>query len=441
MVQAIRRFPPLRRFALLSLVTLAAACATGPAPTPIPPPLPAPRPPAAVDADARPEVLAVARFAAVGDLLLHGAVKESAAAANERGPDGRSRNNEGYDALFAGVAPALRQADLAFANLETPVAPRTDRGSRPFVFNAPAALLPALRQAGIGLVSFANNHVYDQGVPGFLETLEQLEAAGLPWIGAGRTCAEAARARILEVNGIRVAFVGATLLFNDDRNRGPNDPCAFLLDEEVALREARAAREAGAELVILSAHWGVEYQTRPRQQEIDLAHRLLDGGFDAILGHHPHVLQPVEVYPTKDGRIGFVAYSLGNFISNQSRTFVHGVQPEEVGNTRDGIILRFSAVRKRYADGTVRTELANLRAEPVWTVNNALARRRDATLPAHIRVIHTETELARARRELAEATASEQIRRLQQEIELLEARRAITARILGEEILTRDTPQ
>ncbi len=417
----------------LLLLVFVAACAGSPNAGPpaelAPPPLRASGSPAPAAPAERPVVLARARFAAVGDILMHGAVKESAAAA------AAGDNHEGYGALFAGVAPALRDADLTFANLETPVAPKADRGSRPFVFNAPPALLGALRDAGVGLVSFANNHVYDQGVAGLVETVELLEKAGLPQVGAGRSCAEASRARILEVNGLRVAFVGATLLFNDDGNAGPNAPCAFRLDEKVALREAQAAREAGAELVFLSVHWGVEYQTAPRQAEIALAHRLLDGGFDAILGHHPHVLQPVEVYETRDGRTTFVAYSLGNFISNQSRTYVHGVQPAKVGNTRDGLILRFSALRKRYADGVIRTELAELRAEPLWTENNALVRQRDKKVPAYIRVIHTDTALERARARLAETTAREQLVELHRQIELLEARRAIAGQIVGEEIL------
>ncbi len=430
------------RLRSLLLVLFASACATA-SPVPpgetvaheAPPPLRATAAPAIAEPAARPRVLATARFAAVGDILMHGAVKDSAKAAAVRGKDGASTNHEGYAALFEDVAPALRDADLTFANLETPIAPKADRGSRPFVFNAPTALIGAQQDAGVDIVSFANNHVYDQGVAGLVETVELLEKAGLPQVGAGRTCDEAARHRLLDVNGIRVAFIGATLLFNDDKNAGANKPCSFFLDEKRALAEAKAAREAGAELVFLSAHWGVEYETTPRKAEVDLAHRLLDGGFDAILGHHPHVLQPVEVYETNDGRLTFVAYSLGNFISNQSRTYAHGVQPAKVGNTRDGLLLRFAAVRKEYEGGQVRTELADLRAEPLWTENNALARKRDGKLPAYIRVIHTDTALARAKSRLAEATAREQILELQKQIELLEARRAITGQIVGEEIL------
>lgn len=428
----------LRSFLLsLAFLTGATGCVTPTGSAPIrtspQPGLEATAPPETAERRPAPTILATARLAAVGDLLMHETVKNSAAAANQKGPDGGSLNHEGYDALFEGVADALREADLVFANLETPIAPTTNKGSRPFVFNAPPALLPALQGIGVGLVSFANNHVYDQGLAGFLETLDVLEAAGLPQVGAGKTCPEAEKAKILEVQGIRIAFIGATRLFNENENRGRNHPCAFLLDETIALREAKAAREAGAELVVLSAHWGIEYSTAPREQEVALAHRLLDGGFDAILGHHPHVLQPLEVYETQDGRLTFVAYSLGNFISNQSRTFVQGVHPDKMGNPRDGVILRFSAVRKDYG-GEIRTEWADLVAEPVWTENNALARQRDKKLAPRVRVIHVDRRLDALREEVG-AVSGEESLPLQKEIEALESRRQQAGRILGEDFL------
>ncbi|HEY0840025.1 MAG TPA: CapA family protein [Vulgatibacter sp.] len=381
------------------------------------------------------QVLATARFAAVGDLLMHEAVKESAFAADSRGTDGATLNNAGYDALFEAVAPKLRQADLAFANLETPIAPRSGRGSRPFVFNAPSALLPALRHAGIGLVSFANNHVYDQGRPGFVETMEELRGAGLPFVGAGDTCADASRPLVLDVRGIRVAFLGATRLFNQNLNAKPDEPCAFHLDEGVAAASIREAKDAGAELVVLSIHWGVEYATSPRQEEIDLAHRLIDAGADVILGHHPHVLQPVEIVEAADGRIGLVAYSLGNFISNQSRTYAHGVQPLAMGNTRDGVLLRFQAVRKRYPGGAVRVEIGGVVAEPLWTENDALTRVRFPAKAPRIRVVAVDDELAGARRALTTPTADGAAVELHRRIELLEARRAQAGAVLGSDLL------
>lgn len=400
----------------------------------LPPPL-RPTAPVAAAPEPLPRVLATAEIAAVGDVMMHGMVKKSAEQAARRGPDGAGADHDGYSALFEGVKAELSAADLAFANLETPVAPRTDKGSRSFVFNAPPALLGALRGAGFDLVSFANNHVYDQGRDGFEETLSVLDSAGLPYLGAGRSCADASRARILEVNGIRIAFLGATRLFNDRMNAGPNEPCAFELDEAVVAREAAAARAAGAELVLLSVHWGVEYSTAPRQEELDLARRLLDAGVDGILGHHPHVLQPVEVIETKDGRVGFVAYSLGNFISNQSRTYVYGLQPDKMGHTRDGVILRFKAVRKDYGGGQLRTELADLSVQPLWTDNNALELGRKPGAPVVIRVVPNDRAAATVREELARTTDDSARRVLQRRLELYEQRRSIAAAILGEDFL------
>ena len=376
-----------------------------------------------------------AGLAAVGDFIPHGMLKQSAEHADEKGADGRSRNFSGYGAIFAAVKDELSGADLAFVNLETPIAPKTDKGSRPFVFNAPPAALAALKDAGVDLVSFANNHVYDQGRDGFAETLSELDASGLTYLGAGRSCADAARFRLVEVKGMKLAFLGATKLYNDRLNAGPGEPCSFELDEEVVKREVAAARAAGAELVFLSVHWGVEYAVAPRQEEIDQAHRLLEAGVDAILGHHAHVLQPVEVYQAKDGRIGFVAYSLGNFVSNQSRTYAFGVNADKMGNSRDGVILRVKAVRKDYGGGVVRAELADLSVQPLWTENNALERQRDPKLPIVIRVVANDEAAAQVEEALGRTTDQAKRLALKKKLELYRKRRSIAGSILGEDLL------
>lgn len=397
---------------------------------------PAPTPPPAAAEGATPvRALGTVEIAAVGDVLMHGAVKEAAEALDQKGDDGASVNHGGYGALFDGVREELSRADLAFANLETPVMAKPPRTPRPFVFNAPAVLIPALREAGVDVVSFANNHVYDQGREGFAQTLASLDEGGLPYLGAGATCEEARRGRVFEVNGVKVAMLGATRVYNDKPERRKGDPCSFAFDEKAMLAEVAAAREAGADFVVASIHWGVEYVTAPRQEEIDLAHRLLDGGVDVILGHHPHVLQPVEVYEAADGRITAVAYSLGNFISNQSRTYAYGVQPDKMGNPRDGALLRFRAVKRQYPSGAVRTELADLAVEPLWTDNNGLARSRDPKLPPAIRVVAIDREVAALRAELAAGPTPERADEIARRIELLEARRRIAGAILGEDLL------
>ena len=260
---------------LFSLVLLP-ACHT--AITPLPPPPLA----TTVSPEAQPQrrysfpkELASARVIAVGDLLIHNNVKNSAKAAAQTDETGASVNHEGWSALFEHVDTLIADADIAFANLETPVAPDNHMGTRSMVFNAPAVLLPALSEVGFDILSFANNHVYDQGRPGLVETIERLEAAPLEFAGAGHTCAEAQAHKMLEANGIRIAFLAASDLFNDNLNLEDDVPCSFEAEPEAMIAAAKNAREAGADVVVLSIHWGREYRTRPEQEHIDMAHTLM----------------------------------------------------------------------------------------------------------------------------------------------------------------------
>lgn len=379
-------------------------------------------------------IVAQVNIAAVGDAIPHGMVLTSAEQANLKDSKGNSINHDGFDALFAGVRDELLTADIGFCNLESPVAPKTGKKTVPFMFNAPPEFLGALRATGITVVSFANNHVFDQSTKGFLESIEQLGSSSLTFLGAGKTCAEAAAPKMIDVKGIKLAFLGASQVFNYRPSRSPEKPCALELKEDLILSAVASARAQGAEMVILSVHWGEEYQIVPRKQDIELAHRLLDGGVDVILGHHPHVLQPVEVYLTHDGRITLVSYSLGNFIANQSRFYVYGLHPDKAGYPRDGVILRFAVVRKDYGNGRIRTELADLSAEPLWIDNNALERQRNNG-PIDIRVVADDRAAAQARTQLEHEKDEKKILELKKRIELLEARRILAGAILGEDLL------
>jgi hypothetical protein len=441
----------------LALVTFAAACA-GARARPLPavdlPPAESPLPikpvePAAAKPDLRPVELARVTFVAVGDVLPHGAVKKSAERWNRLDAEGRSLNFEGWGELFADVASELSSADLAFANLETPVSASGDHDSRPFFFNAKPAMLQALMHAGIDLVGFANNHVYDQGFRGMIETLDALEALGLPQAGAGRDLASARRGLHLERNGVRIAVLGATQFFNQSQHASPDpkQPQVNKLDVPEAMEEAiRAARE-DSDFVILSLHWGVEYEPQPREAEVQLAHRLFEAGADVILGTHPHVLQPIEVYRAADGRTCVVAYSLGNFISNQSRFYAHRVSPEKVGDTRDGAMLRFAIVKRDYGAGVQRTELADVSFVPVWTDNDHLVRK-PKDLP-DIRVVSLERSIERVRAELEALTASlaarpakdveRQLVELKRRLEMLARRKEIIETRLGPDFAAQRT--
>lgn len=381
-------------------------------------------------------VLDSVSLVAGGDVLLHVSVQASAAWANQTDASGASVNHGGYDVLLSDVAQRFRSADIAFVNLETPVAPRSGASPRPFVFNAPASVPGALEAAGIDVVSVANNHVYDQGRRGLLETLEHLDETSLEVIGAGSTCPEARRPALREVRSLKVAFIGTSEHFNaHNLNGAEDDPCAFELDEAAVVAQVRAARAAGADLVVLSVHWGAEYQTQPAERTVELAHRLLEQGVDVILGHHPHVLQPVEAYLTSDGRETLVAYSLGNLISNQAYDYHPRLHEVAKAHTRDGMLLQLRAL-KVMEHGRTRIRLAGVQAVPLWTTNDYLLQLRQPG-PRFIRVAPID-ELTR---DLTQASApmrtSRQERERERWLEVLDRRRYEVEKIVGRDVVSR----
>jgi poly-gamma-glutamate synthesis protein (capsule biosynthesis protein) len=428
----------------------ALACASaGRAPPPAQPSEPAPSLPArggavapAPPAEAPVRTVARATVAAVGDVLMHEAVKRSAATHGRGAPDA------GFSWLFAPIADLLGAADVTFANLETPIAPDASAGTREYVFNAPPDVVSALRRAGVDVVSVANNHAFDQGRRGFEETLRRLDAAGLKAVGAGPVDRPAGPL-LVDANGLTLAFVGFAHFFNQDGNACPPArpgaaPClqAATLDPDRAVAVVSAAA-AAADAVVVSLHWGVEYAQQPRAPDVELAHRLADAGALVVLGHHPHVLQPVELYRRADGRTAVIAYSLGNFVSNQSRRYVHGVTPEHVAATRDGALLRVALARRDYGRGVVRVEVDGADFVPLWTENDTAEidpRAQPGRRPA-IRVVAVDRALAEVRAELARlpdpipAEARDRWIALRGREALLVARRAAVAGVLGEDLL------
>ena len=325
-----------------------------------------------------PHELAQVSFAVAGDVIPHEPVRAAAAASAASD----TTNSQGWGALFSDVADVFHHADFGFVNLETPVAPAHSHGSKPFMFDAPVALLEGLKASGIKIVSFANNHVMDQGWPGFIETRQHLRESGLIFAGSGDTAVLAWQPVFTEANGIKVGWLGITRWLNGNRNPDkddqphvnffpyPNDSGgAPGADEDQVLAAVKAAR-ALCDFLVVSIHWGGEYAPAPRPEDVDIAHRMLEAGASVIVGHHPHVLQPVETYRTQDGRNAVIFYSLGNFLSNQSRNYVDGLMPDKDGDPRDEMIGLFSAVRKDYGPAGVRVELGHVGILPVWSENN-----------------------------------------------------------------------
>lgn len=402
------------------------ACVAKPDPT-LPPSMQATAPPQAADPPPVSREIAGLTLVATGDVLLHKAVQEAAA------------HKGSYEALLAGTRELISGADIAFLNLETPVAPKTgapvSTGKQP-AFNAPLEALSAIAATGFDVISFANNHVYDQGRPGFIETLDHLDASGLAYVGAGRTCADAASPKILEAGGLKVAFLGTSQIYNDRLNEGPEAPCADAFDEARLLAAVRAVRP-GVDAVVLSIHWGVEYQTSPTEAQIEAAHALAEAGVDVLLGHHPHVLAPIEVFHPSDGRVAVIAYSLGNYVSNQSAWYEPGLNPPEAALPRDGVVLKLRIARREYGmpsgKTVARIDLADLLAEPLWTLNDATTRAEGA--PPAIGVELLDARMASLRERLASATGEGEIVALSSEIDELSRRRKQVRRILGEQFL------
>lgn len=234
---------------------------------------------------------------------------------------------------FADVRELLR-ADLTMANLETPVM-RAPPARSPWGaikrFVATPERVASLRAAGIDLVTLANNHAEDMRDDGITETAPLLGELGITAVGAVRTDAPLIRAETVVVRGWRIAFVAATTVRNAPSTGGPLVPYVHADELAGALIPAIAAARPGHDLVIAALHWGDEYRDEPADWQVATAHAAIDAGADAVIGHHPHVLQPIERY-----RGGVIAYSLGNFVFDHLGPTVRQSGVLRLGFRRDG---------------------------------------------------------------------------------------------------------
>jgi poly-gamma-glutamate synthesis protein (capsule biosynthesis protein) len=211
---------------------------------------------------------------------------------------------------FAGIDPALASADIAVVNVEMVISERGEPADKQYVFRAPPSAAERIAAAGVDVANLANNHAMDYGPEALVDTVDLLEANGVVALGAGVTSSDAYGHRIIEVRpAVRVAFVGASMVvplgFPATQTR-PGIASAYQRDRVLA--NVRAAAQE-ADVVIAMVHWGVERMTCFDGRQRDFAFELLQHGADAVIGQHPHVLQPVVF---DDGKL--VAYSLGNFV-------------------------------------------------------------------------------------------------------------------------------
>ena len=224
----------------------------------------------------------------------------------------------GVDAPWRYLAPTLRAADVAMLNLECSVSRRGSPEVKSYTFRGDPSAVAGARNAGVDVLSSANNHSIDYGFDAFYDTLDAVRSHGIKSVGAGRTLDEARQPAVFVVNGVRVAFLGISAIIPAGKwKAGPGSPGVAYDDDAQITAQVRAAKRV-ADVVIPYFHWGIEYTYTPSAAQRRAARAAIRAGATMVIGTHPHVLQPIEVV---DGHL--VAWSLSNLVFQSRPASVH----------------------------------------------------------------------------------------------------------------------
>lgn len=243
-----------------------------------------------------------------GDNLIHEPIYERA----------RTDNGYDFDYLYQNVKSFIESADIATINQEAPLATDLEDPSGYPHFNTPKEVGQDLFDAGFDVINIGNNHMYDIGSQGALVTEQFFQNRGIPVVGFYRSDEDFHNIRIIEKNGIKIAF----LSFVEMTNLDPDDPdlgyCVSMEDRSLVKEQIEEAREQ-ADVVVAHAHWGEEGTTELTDGQVEMAHLMVDWGVDIIFGNHPHVIQSlVTITREEDSQLCPVIYSMGNFVSAQT---------------------------------------------------------------------------------------------------------------------------
>jgi poly-gamma-glutamate synthesis protein (capsule biosynthesis protein) len=311
-------------------------------------------------------------ISSVGDILIHNTLYYAAYEPATKSYDFRSQ--------FQNVKPYLEKADITIANLETTLAgPEKGYSGYP-KFNSPDSIIDALKDAGVDIITAANNHRMDMGISGFYRTIKIVKDKGLDIIGV-KPKNEEKTYMLRNVKGVNIAFlnfsyayplgdgslsINGLILPVNMRNLidifNPED-----LEESIkALGEKiTGAREDGAELIVVCMHWGDEYHRQPNNFQKELAASIVNLGADVVFGGHPHVLQPAVYLVSPEGTKIPVFYSQGNFISDQRKETVDDIYTEQ------GIIAQ---VTFRVPKGE-KPQILQVDTIPTWVNKKVIANR------------------------------------------------------------------
>jgi len=238
---------------------------------------------------------------AAGDILLDRGVRKTAWV----------KNDPAYPLEY--LPQIFDGADIALANLEGPLTKESKPVGKMFAFRGDPEYAARLSEAGLTMLTLANNHIYDYGRRAILETISSLEQEGVSVVGAGKDLAHASRPVFRTIGDQTIAVLGFVTMPLEGIVWLPEKPCPASTVESVSARNIRQADQK-ADLVIVTVHWGTEYSLVPDPEQLQWSAFFRRHGADMVIGHHPHVIQPVE-------RVGgkWVFYSLGNFVFDQTR--------------------------------------------------------------------------------------------------------------------------
>jgi poly-gamma-glutamate synthesis protein (capsule biosynthesis protein) len=301
-----------------------------------------------------------------GDVLIHIPVFQ-----NARKSDG----SYDFSHIFTYSEDIISDCDYFVANLETTLGGTNGRTYTGFPrFNSPDSIVTALKGAGVDCLLTANNHSYDTNGAGVIRTIEKIEESKLDYTGTRKT-ADGKKFLVKNINGIKFGI--ACYTYETPTSEGRKALNGLLVDSETAQlinsfkpgapdafydevkANIKAMKKKGTDVTVVYIHWGEEYQLKENIKQQEIAQKLCDLGVDVIIGGHPHVVQPMDLLTSTDGKHKTVCvYSMGNFLSNQRRSLM-GLK---TGHTEDGLI--FEMTFSKYSDGTVMFESVD--AIPTW---------------------------------------------------------------------------
>ncbi|WP_430788698.1 CapA family protein [Virgibacillus flavescens] len=250
-------------------------------------------------------------ISAIGDLLIHQTVYQDAF-------NGTQYN---FNPMFDAVQPFLEESTITIANQETMIG-GVELGLSTYPsFNTPQEMGEALKDSGIDVVTIANNHTLDKGEAGIQSAISHWESINMMYTGAYKNKQDKQKIRVLQTDqNISVAFLAYTYGTNGISVPRGKEYLVNRIDKRRIAADIKRAKEQ-SDVIVLSLHFGTQYERMPNQEQKDLVQFAADQGVQVVIGHHPHVLQPVDYVKGKNGNKTFVAYSLGNFLSGQDEFY------------------------------------------------------------------------------------------------------------------------